>query len=347
MARRTFVPPSRVNQVIAAGAAGCGQWNRYDAGEFRRVAGFRKRAAGLKRYAQTKIGKWGRWSSGFRRARRRKGARRPAVRSGKRDAFDLTRRTRHFLAMDTSSLSRRVALAGCAAGTVTSAMAGRAGAAPSPAAASLDRLAWRLLAFDPGEATRLGLDTGAHAALRGRLDDRSPAGVEARRRFLSAALAALARVPRAGLAPATLTSLAVAESAFRTASDGMKLPYGVAAIGSWRHTPYGVIQNVGAWLDVPQLLDGDQPVKTSADGEAYCARLAAMAGQLDGETARIAAARRQGLTPPSFLLDKTIAGMTGRIAAAAKADGPLVGPLVRKAAAAGLSGDWGARAARI
>lgn len=249
--------------------------------------------------------------------------------------------------MDTSSLSRREALAGFAAVTVTSAMAGRAVAAPSPAAALLDRLAWRLLAFDPGEATRLGLDTGAHAALRGRLDDRSPAGVEARRRFLSAALADLARVPRAGLDPATLTSLAVAESAFRTASDGMKLPYGVATIGSWRNTPYGVIQNVGAWLDVPQLLDGDQPVKTSADGEAYCARLAAMAGQLDGETARIAAARRQGLTPPSFLLDKTIAGMTGSIADAAKADGPLVGPLVRKAAAAGLSGDWGARAARI
>src|SRR3569623_3751132 len=183
MARRRFVTTCRVSQVIAAGAAGCGQWNRYDAGEFRRVAGFRKRAAGLKRYAQTKIGKWGRWSSGFRRARRRKGARRPAVRSGKRDAFDLTRRTRHFLAMVTSSLSRCEALVWFVAVTVTSAMAGRAVAAPSPAAALLDRLAWRLLAFDPGEATRLGLDTGAHAAKRGRLDDRPSAGVDARRRI--------------------------------------------------------------------------------------------------------------------------------------------------------------------
>ena len=249
--------------------------------------------------------------------------------------------------MDRPCLSRRETLSGFAAVAVSAALPAGAAPALSPAATLLDGLAWRLLAFDPGEATRLGLDTGVHATLRGQLDDRSPAGVEARRRFLTDALAALARVPRTGLDPATLTSLAVAESAFRTAADGMALPYGVATIGSWRNTPYAVIQNVGAWLDVPQLLDGDQPVKGAGDAEAYLARLSAMAAQLDGETARIAAARGQGLVPPTFLLDKTIAGMTGSVADAAKRDGPLVGPLVRKAAAAGLTGDWGARAARI
>ncbi|QDZ09257.1 DUF885 domain-containing protein [Sphingomonas panacisoli] len=199
--------------------------------------------------------------------------------------------------------------------------------------------------FDPGEATRLGIDVGPHAALRSRLDDRSAAGVTARQRFLTGALVELARVPRRGLDAATLTSLAVAESAFRTALDGMKLPYGVATIGSWRNTPYAVIQNVGSWLDVPQLLDGDQPVRDAADAEAYLARLAAMAGQLDGETARIRAARRQGLVPPSFLLDKTIKGMTGMIVDAAKPDGPLVGPLARKAAA--IPGPWSDRAVTV
>ena len=214
--------------------------------------------------------------------------------------------------MHTHFLSRRETLAGLAAVAIATAPPARA-TTPSPAATLLDSLAWRLLAFDPGEATRLGLDIGAHAALRGRLEDRSPAGIEARRRFLSDALVELARVPRDGLDPAMLTSLAVTESAFRTASEGMALPYGVATIGSWRNTPYAVIQNVGAWLDVPQLLDGDQPVKNAADAEAYCARLSAMAVQLDGETARIAAARRQGLVPPAFLLDKTIKGMTDSV----------------------------------
>ncbi|MEG3146446.1 DUF885 domain-containing protein [Sphingomonas sp. RT2P30] len=249
--------------------------------------------------------------------------------------------------MDTPSLSRRETLAGLAAVAATTALPARATTATTtPAAALLDSLAWHLLELDPGEATRLGLDTGPHATLRGRLDDRSPAGVAAKRTFLAGALDELARLPVAGLLdPATRTSLAVAESAFRTAAEGMALPYGVATIGSWRNTPYGVIQNVGAWLDVPQLLDGDQPVKNAADAEAYLARLAAMAGQLDGETQRIAAARRAGLVPPAFLLDKTIKGMTGSIISAALIGGPLLGPLVRKLG--GMTGDWVPRASQI
>ncbi len=249
--------------------------------------------------------------------------------------------------MNLRRLSRREALAGLFAATAVAAVAAPTGSpsAPSPAVL-LDSLAWRLLELDPGEATRLGLDTGPHADLRGRLDDRSPAGIAAKRAFLAGALDALARLPVAGLLdPATQTSLAVAESAFRTAAEGMALPYGVATIGSWRNTPYGVIQNVGAWLDVPQLLDGDQPVKSAADAEAYLARLAAMAGQLDGETQRIAAARGAGLVPPAFLLDKTIKGMTGSIISAALIGGPLLGPLVRKLG--GMTGDWVPRASQI
>ena len=49
--------------------------------------------------------------------------------------------------------------------------------------------------------------------------------------------------------------------------------------------------------------------------------------------------------PPSFLLDKTIKGMTGTIAEAAKADGPLIGPLARKTKE--IPGDWTNRAAQI
>ena len=59
------------------------------------------------------------------------------------------------------------------------------------------------------------------------------------------------------------------------AIDGFAQPYGDVAVGGWRNTPYVVIQNVGAYLDVPKFLDSDHPVKTSADAEAYLARLAA------------------------------------------------------------------------
>ena len=246
--------------------------------------------------------------------------------------------------MDTLRLTRRAALAGLGATSALAALPLRASAGATPAEL-LDRIAWGLLALQPTGATALGVDTGEHAALRGRLDDRSPAGVEAHRRFLAGALDELGRVPLAGLDPALLTSIAVTQSAFRTALDGMALPYGVATIGSWRNTPYGVIQNVGAWLDVPQMFEGDQPVRDAADAAAYLARLAAMPAQLDGETWRIRRAREGGLVPPDFLLDKTITGITRSIAEAAKPDGPLIAPLLRKTVA--IPGPWGAEATRI
>jgi len=240
-------------------------------------------------------------------------------------------------------LTRRETLAGLATLTASPAIAAKSG--PVDAGALLDRFAWQLLALTPDRATGLGVDTGPHADLRGKLEDRSQAGFARKRRFLTGALADLGRLPRDGLDSSTRTSLAVADSAFRTALDGMALPYGVATIGDWRNTPYAVIQNVGSWLDVPQLLDGDQPVRNARDADHYLARLAATPAQLDGETARIRAARTQGLVPPAFLLDKTIAGMTRTIAEAANADGPFVGPLARKTSE--IPGGWTARARAI
>ena len=246
--------------------------------------------------------------------------------------------------MTTSKISRREAMATLAAGSALLATPLRA-AAPASAEVILDRIAWALLELEPTGATGLGVDTGAHAGLRERLGDRSAAGIEAKRRLLTRSLADLARLPRAVLDAGTLASMAVAESAFRTALEGMALPYGVATIGGWRNTPYAVIQNVGGYLDVPQLLDGEQPVKNTADAEAYLSRLAATPALLDGELGRIREARAKGLVPPDFLLDKTITALTRSLADAAKADGPLIGPLARKVGT--IPGNWTARATSI
>ncbi|MFM2287993.1 MAG: hypothetical protein RL684_1136 [Pseudomonadota bacterium] len=248
--------------------------------------------------------------------------------------------------MDTP-VTRRDLLAGLAATAALSSHLARAASAGAPEL--LDALAWRLLELDPTQATGLGVDAGVHAALRGQLDDRSFAGVEKRRRFLHDALRQLGHLHRDGLDATTRTSVEVTESAFRTALDGMALPYGDATIGGWRNTPYVVIQNVGGYLDIPQMLDGDQPVRDAADAEAYLSRLAAMPALLDGELERLRAARAKGLVPPDFLLDKTLAALSRSVAEAASPDGPLVGPLVRKTSTADapIPGDWGARAASL
>ena len=113
-----------------------------------------------------------------------------------------------------------------------------------------------------------------------------------------------------GLSYATRTSVEVVRSAYATSLEGFALPYGDVAVGGWRNTPYVVIQNVGAYLDVPRFLDSDHRIENAADAEAYLARLQSYAKQLDGELGRIQAARAAGLVPPGFLIDKALEQMT-------------------------------------
>lgn len=249
--------------------------------------------------------------------------------------------------MDTIALSRRqaIALLGASAATVAipsglthaATLAGQ----PGDAAAFLDSLALHMLELSPESATSLGIDTGANAALRSRLGDRSAAGQAKIAALLRDALAQLSAMPTAGLDPATQTSLAVVRSAFSTSLDGFALPYGDVAVGGWRNTPYTVIQNVGAYLDTPRFLDADHPVHDAADAEAYLARLEQFPNLLDGETARIAAARAKGLVPPAFLLDKTIRQLEIALRDA-QGGGGLVSSLVKRTAH--IPGEWDRRA---
>jgi uncharacterized protein (DUF885 family) len=248
-----------------------------------------------------------------------------------------------------SAVSRRAALKAGLAGTSALALPSTLRAAGDPAqgtAALLDSVAWNLLALKPERATSLGVDKGAHAALRGRLEDRSAAGQAAVAARLRRDLARAQAVDIATLDPATRTSVEVVRSAYTVALEGFALPYGDVAVGEWRNTPYVVIQNVGAYLDVPRLLGADQPLHDKADGEAYLARLGRFAAQLDGEGERMRRAEEAGLIPPDFLLDKTIAQLKATIAGASSAEGgDLVGVLAKGTAS--IPGVWRDRALAI
>jgi uncharacterized protein (DUF885 family) len=247
-------------------------------------------------------------------------------------------------------VSRRQTLASLGAGAAGIALAGPATAetiVTGPGAPDLlQSIADNLLAQSPEGATSLGIDTGARAKMRGQLGDRSAAGVTALADTLKADVARVRAFDKAGLGHATRTSLAVVESAYDVALAGFALPYGDVAVGGWRNTPYVVIQNVGAYLDVPKFLDSDHPVKTSADAEAYLSRLNAFPGVLDGETERLKAAGGQGLIAPAFLIDKAVKQMEATIADA-KAGGSMVESLVRRTGAGKIAGDWSARSTKI
>jgi len=210
--------------------------------------------------------------------------------------------------------------------------------------ALLDRIGNDLLNLFPEAATSLGLDVGARAELRSRLADRSPAGQRRIAQQLRADLGQLAAVDASRLSHPVRTSVEVVRSAYTTALEGFALPYGDITVGGWRNTPYVVIQNVGAYLDVPRFLDSDHRVENAADAEAYLARMQSYARQLDGELERVREARAAGLVPPAFLLDKALPQM--RLSAQGARDGGmLVESLERRSR--NIPGDWAGRARRI
>ena len=209
------------------------------------------------------------------------------------------------------------------------------------AAALLDEIGENYLRFAPESATSLGVDTGARAALRSQLADRS---AEGQQRIVSQVRQDLARaqaIDTSRLPHATRTSIEVVRSAYAVALEGFALPYGDITVGSWRNTPYVVIQNVGAYLDIPRFLDSDHRIESAADAEAYLARLQSYARQLDGELGRMQAARGKGLAPPAFLIDTALQQM--RLSAkSTREGGSLVDSIARRTKA--IAGTWAARA---
>ena len=212
------------------------------------------------------------------------------------------------------------------------------------ALAILDSIANNLLSLIPETATSLGIDTGPRAALRSQLADRSAAGQRQIAQQLRTDLARLNAVDTSGLSHATRTSVEVVRSAYTTSLEGFALPYGDITVGGWRNTPYVVIQNVGAYLDIPRFLDSDHSIENPSDAEAYLARMQSYARQLDGELGRIQAARGIGLVPPAFLIDKALRQMN-LSAENAREGGSLVESIERRTK--NIPGDWAGRARKI
>lgn len=250
-----------------------------------------------------------------------------------------------------SSLSRRSFIGALGASTALTVLPGcvtapAATGSNAAAQALLDDVAWNLLRHEPTRATSLGVDTGAHAALRRQLGAAGPEAQDAKAATLRADLARVRAFPTEGLDPATRTSFEVVESAYATAIEGMELPYGDIPVGSWRTAPYAVIQNVGAYIDLPRFLDSDHPVTDEGDAEAYIARLEEMPGVLTGELEKISDARAMGVVPPDFLLDRALDQMERQVADA-RQGGALVESLVRRTREEGIAGNWEARATEI
>lgn len=253
--------------------------------------------------------------------------------------------------MQDLTLSRREALFALASAANLTVFAsvrgdtpGGSSAADAEAVALLDKCADNLLGLFPESATSLGVDKEARAGLRSQLTDRSAEGQGRIASVLRSDLERAKAVDTAGLSRELRISIEVIRSAYATALEGFSLPYGDVPVGGWRNTPYVVIQNVGAYLDIPRFLDSDHRLENAADAEAYLARLQSLPKQLDGELERMRAARAVGLIPPAFLIDKALAQMNLAFNSA-RQGGTLVESLERRAKH--IPGRWAEQARSI
>ena len=213
--------------------------------------------------------------------------------------------------------------------------------------AMLDRYWDEDIDRNPENATIFGLDTGRRAGLRAKLNDYSG---QARGDWVAsrkARLAELARLDGAKLSPAWANNRDVVVYAYQQLVEGgARFAYGEPISGYAPYSPYVVSQLSGAYQSVPDFLDSNHPVKTTADAEAYLSRLSAFAGALDANTAQLKADAARGVLAPDFALDAALAQMKALRSAAPEASG-LATSLSRRAKAANIAGDWNGRAARI
>jgi uncharacterized protein (DUF885 family) len=243
-------------------------------------------------------------------------------------------------------LNRRELLATTAALALLPKFAIAAEGPPDTEAAKLDAL---MAAFfqenlrnNPESATLLGLDTGANADLRGKLHDESTAGIAASKALTLDQLKRLKAVDPgrlSGLERVNFdTLLYTGESRAAVAA----FDFGGTSFGP---SPYVVSQLTGAYQSVPDFLDTKHRIENAADADAYLARLEAFAVGIDDNTARMQHDAGQGVVPPDFLLDTTLAQMTATRTTADKS--LLVTSIAGRAKEKGLPDSYATKAAAI
>ncbi len=228
-------------------------------------------------------------------------------------------------------------------GFVPASLRAAEGGSDARLAAMLQRHSEAYLRRSPEEATSLDFDTGAHAALRARLDDRSLAARAEDRKAIRMALHELQQIDAAMLSPRAAQDHAVARYVYQTLDDLLGR-YGYVD-GNLRPSPYVVSQMNGAYYWLPDFIGSRHPIETRADVEAWLRRLSALAVALDQESERIRHDAGLGVIPPDFVIHRTLAQIKG-LRDSDPVGSALIAPALRRIAAKNL-GDPTAQAKAI
>ena len=194
----------------------------------------------------------------------------------------------------------------------------------------------------PELATSLGLDKGANAHLKAKLDVRPQA--LARREDLALEKRDLARVK--AVPPASLSDAGKLnrDVIIYQAESGM-----VAAekfdIDSVQR-PYPIFQQGGAYFSTPDFLNSAHTIDNAADAEAYLSRLALVGKSLDNDSEEQRAQAARGFLAPAWSIDLTLEQMR-KLRAPAPDGSTMTESVAKRTKDKGIPGDWQARAAKI
>ncbi|HEY7243266.1 MAG TPA: DUF885 family protein [Xanthobacteraceae bacterium] len=206
-------------------------------------------------------------------------------------------------------------------------------------AALLDDYVQYAVERHPEWITMLGLDRGAFAQTRARLDDRSIDQLRRDRQVLATRQQQLNTVDRAHLS---------ARSAIYYETYQFELMRQRAVL-DWRGLgrPYVIDQlDSGSYSNVPRLLASQHRVESEEDVNAWLARLQAFSKVLDQEVECVRFDAAQGIIPPSFVIDVTVAQLQ-ELAQTPALDSFLVKSLATRTAEHGIAGDHARLAANI
>ena len=238
---------------------------------------------------------------------------------------------------------RQLMMSGAAAWLSVVARRARAGSPGDGLGALLDGFAQADLDASPEETTSLGLDTGARALHKRRLDDRTRAAIAKHKLRIAAQDRALRAFDPAKLRGAQRIDYEVVRFGLDAAcAASQRHDYGPADAGA----PYVLSQLTGAYVTIPDFLDGQHQIASRADADAYLSRLAAFATAIDQEIESAHHDAAIGCVPPDFVLGPARA-QTIRLRSAPPQASTLVTSLAQRAGQRGIAGNHAGEAARI
>jgi uncharacterized protein (DUF885 family) len=202
----------------------------------------------------------------------------------------------------------------------------------------------------PEETTSLGLDTGARAWEKSKLDDHALGNIASEKHRIREQLKEMLAFDRASVSGMDRVNYDVVLFTLQaTNAANKRYDYGPGAafqpyVGAG--APYVISPLTGAYSSVPDFLDAQHQIALKADADAYLSRLAAFATVMDQEIEVVRHDVARGCMPPNFTLAKTLQQMT-RLRSAAPRDVGLVTSMARRVKEKNIPGDYADQATLI